>query len=230
LGAEMPGIDNPGGGPGIYGNPTSTPHDTKQQQSQGNPTMNNPSFDNAVKEFNALINRLPEFVGPTPKDGGVVFEKTYSFKSITMSYEDDPKGYLPASAFAMIDLDFHVRVLIAPTLNNQFVTVGHHYEIDVSGTISPSSDLGSLVGTSSVNLIANGNIISSTYLVPERTSTHSLIAEGSLYLGSASFIIPFTGHYSFQNYQISVNTNVIRDTGSGWVPIIFNRNTNLYIR
>ena len=39
----------------------------------GNPRMNNPS-DNAVKEFNALIKRLPEFAGGIKIDGKLTFE------------------------------------------------------------------------------------------------------------------------------------------------------------
>jgi hypothetical protein len=58
LGAETPGIGNLGGGPGVYGNPTSTPHDTKQQQSQGNPTMNNPS--NSLPTYQKMYDNYPK--------------------------------------------------------------------------------------------------------------------------------------------------------------------------
>ena len=77
LGAETPGIgekftgmsgsDHRGSG-SIEGNGSGA-----RTGGDGNPRMNNPS-DNAVKEFNALIKRLPEFAGGIKIDGKLTFE------------------------------------------------------------------------------------------------------------------------------------------------------------
>ncbi|GEM_PF-3414450 len=216
---ETPGIGNPGGGPGVYGNPTSTPHDTKQQQSQGNPTTNNPSFDNAVKEFNNLVKRLPEFTGPLLKDGNILFEKTYPFnRPILVLEQGDDYGNIPSAGIVNTIIDFHVRVIRVPILNDQFATIGYNDKIEISATLSPSSDVGPLrAGSgSSVDLIFNGQTVSNMILTRERLSTHSLISEGSVYLGAASFIVPFTGPYSFQSYQIGVHTYIQQHNGTGW--------------
>jgi hypothetical protein len=186
----MPGIDNPGGGPGVYGNPTSTPHDTKQQQSNGNSPTNNPSN-----------------CGRERSDGSKYFTKPHEAFEYMISVQKSGK-----EAFGVI---FEKGVLVLPTHKNDETTSSpslYNYDVVNNNLVDP---LGEFSGAINATIhthpdksdYASAAVDINSLVYRNRGIEHIIIALGSKEINSY-FSISFTGkEYSFDNLTNVFNAN-----------------------